>query len=88
MKVIAYTIYWTGNEAKDHCIDCTRERYQSHGFTDRLDKQWHSYYYDGVYVDVYDDEGNLVHPIFSTNKWQKLNKSYLVENPIQYLVCI
>ena len=60
-------------EADIHCIDCTNKRYESNGF-------------NGKY-NALDNEGNLVHPLFSTDEWQEYDSSFLSENPTQYLVC-
>ena len=87
MTVIAYTY-----EADYHCIDCTRARYQSNGFYDRYGKQWRWDYggqldWNGVVIVLYDNEANMVHPLFSTDEWQELDDSFLEENPTQYLTC-
>lgn len=92
MRIIAYTY-----EADFHCIDCTVKRYKSHGFFDHHGEPWHSNYHarlerprldsEGVHVYIRDNEGNLVHPVFSTDEWQELDESYLAENPTQYLAC-
>jgi hypothetical protein len=43
-------------EAGDHCIDCATERFgmDNNGF---------------VPADAIDNEGNPIHPIFSTDEW-------------------
>ena len=51
--ILGYTF-----EADYHCINCTRERFPQH--EGRLD-QW------GVAEDSYDQEGNIVHPVFSSD---------------------
>ena len=60
-------------EADHHCIDCTVERFESNGF-------------NGEY-NVEDNEGNLIHSLYSTDEWQEFDPSFLAENPTQYLVC-
>ena len=86
MRVMAYTY-----EADHHCIDCTLQRYQSGEF-DKAPPDY-PYYFgngideNGVGKDSLDNEGNYVHPIFSTDEWQEFDESYLAENPTQYLAC-
>jgi hypothetical protein len=84
MKIIAYTY-----EADYHCIDCTRDRFAdspcaSIKWTHEVDE-------NGVWNDpqfpTLDNEGNLVHPLFSTDEWQELDESFLAETPTQYLAC-
>ena len=58
-------------EADVHCIDCTNKRFGATP-TYRIHR---------------DNEGNLVHPVFSTDEWQELDEGFLAENPTQYLVC-
>ena len=87
MYITAYTY-----EADVHCIDCTRKRYESHGFNDSDGKTWRSNYggqvdWNGVHVNIYDNEGNLVHPLFSGDEWQEFDETFLAENPTQYLAC-
>ena len=36
---------------------------------------------------VVDNDGNEIHPLFSTDEWMELDESHLSENPIQYLTC-
>ena len=79
MRIIAYTY-----EGDVHCIDCTVKRYKSHGFCDRYGEEWYSNYHarlerprldsEGVHVYIHDNEGNLVHPLFSTDEWYDINK--------------
>ena len=85
MRIIAYTY-----EADVHCIDCTVEKYH-------YSKQpWIDWRFEiphpasdtnGIHVGQQDSEGNLVHPLFSTDEWQELDPSFLGENPTQYLAC-
>jgi hypothetical protein len=71
MEIIAYTY-----EADYHCIDCTRKRF-SDTPTSRI--KW-TYEVDenGIWNDsqfpTLDTEGNLVHPLFSTDEWYDLDK--------------
>ena len=58
-------------EADHHCIDCTNKRFGATP-TYRIHR---------------DNEGNLIHAIFSTDEWQEYDSSFLAENPTQYLVC-
>jgi|TARA_R100000093_G_scaffold66114_2_gene37183 cytidine deaminase len=37
--------------------------------------------------DQLDNEGNLVHPVFSTDEWQEFDEGFLAENHTQYLAC-
>lgn len=84
MRIIAYTY-----EADYHCIDCTRKRF-SDTPTSRI--KW-TYEVDenGIWNDsqfpTLDTEGNLVHPLFSTDEWQEFDEGFLAENPTQYLAC-
>ena len=87
MNIIAYTY-----EADYHCIDCTLSRYTSGGFNNRYSEQHtinHGGQVDtnGVHVDVYDYEDNLVHPLFGLDEWQEFDEGFLAENPTQYLAC-
>tara|TARA_R100001530_G_scaffold60914_1_gene43992 strand:- start:1149 stop:1496 length:348 start_codon:yes stop_codon:yes gene_type:complete len=101
MRIIAYTY-----EADYHCIDCTSKRYKAHGFYDRDGKPWRSNYggqadWNGVHVYIHDREGNLIHPVFSTDEWYDINKPSVfadgtcdhdwdwqcVCNDTQYLAC-
>ena len=87
MNIIAYTY-----EADYHCVDCTVKRYKAHGFYDRHGKQSRSNYggqvdWHGVHVYIHDSEGNLVHPLFSTDEWQEFDEGFIEENPTQYLTC-
>jgi hypothetical protein len=86
MRAIAYTY-----EADIHCIKCANKRFAYYHTNDvrfshaqdtsvRVDEY-------GIYDDQEDKEGNLVHPVFSTDEWQELDQSFLAENPTQYLVC-
>ena len=84
MKPIAYTY-----EADTHCIPCTVKRF---AYFDHTGNVWAGgslvkvdWY--GVYLDQQDNEGNLVHPVFSTDEWQEFDKSFLADNPTQYLAC-
>ena len=79
MNVIAYTY-----EADYHCADCTRERFgDSKGDLAITNGQsW----CDALWPTL-DSDGNLVHPVFSTDEWQEFDESYLAENPTQYLAC-
>ena len=71
-------------EADVHCIGCTVKRfaYFHTGNVRDMNTDWW-----GIYEDQVDNEGNLVHPLFSTDEWQELDESFLAENPTQYLVC-
>jgi len=86
MRIIAYSY-----EADHHCIHCTNKRYGKHraicihylqGKPCRNCRDEH-----GILYEQQDTEGNLVHPLFSTDEWQELDESYLAENPTQYLAC-
>lgn len=62
MRIIGYAY-----DADCHCVDCTRERADV-GLLKRvpplkLDTDEH-----GIALDLVDDEGNDVHPIFSTDE--------------------
>jgi len=84
MNIIAYAY-----EADHHCIDCTRKRFfylyvepnrsivTTNSETDE----------NGILYTQNDNDGNQIHPLFSTDEWQELDESYLAENPIQYLAC-
>jgi hypothetical protein len=85
MNIIAYTY-----DADYHCIDCTTKTYHYSR------QSWIEWPFDiehpasdvnGIHVDQQDTEGNLVHPLFSTDEWQELDESYLSENPTQWLAC-
>ena len=100
MRIIAYTY-----EADYHCIECTNKRFAYYHtgdvrFSDATDKavkvDW-----NGIYVDQLDNEGNLVHPVFSIDEWYDINKPSVfadgtcdhdwdwqcVCNDTQYLAC-
>ena len=86
MRIIAYTY-----DADYHCIKCTNKRFAYYHtgdvrFSSANDKSVQVDWW-GIYVDQQDSEGNLVHPVFSTDEWQELDESYLAENPTQYLAC-
>ena len=89
MRIIAYTY-----EADVHCVECTKERFSwvkkywgypedvlddEHGIPTNLDDNGRSY--------LDDNEGNPVHPLFSTDEWQEFDAWFLEENPTQYLAC-
>ena len=84
MEIIAYAY-----EGNFHCIDCTRNRFSD---TPASRIKW-TYEVDenGVWNDsqfpTLDNEGNLVHPLFSTDKWQELDEVFLGGNLTQYLAC-
>ena len=83
-NILAYTY-----EADYHCIDCTRKRFfylyvepnrsivTTNSETDE----------NGILYTQDDNEGNRVHPVFSTDEWQELDEGYTSENPTQYLAC-
>ena len=79
MRIIAYTY-----DADYHCIDCTRKRFgDSKGDLAITNGQkW----CDALWPTL-DNEGNMVHPLFSTDEWQELDDSFLADNPTQYLAC-
>ncbi len=61
MSIIAYTY-----EADFHCHDCTLARAQAGGFvfnSANMDLDEH-----GIRVEATDNEGNLIHPVFSTDE--------------------
>ena len=60
-------------EADYHCMACTFKRCGG-------------YWKDSTFPYL-DSEGNLVHPLFSTDEWQEFDDSFLAENPTQYLAC-
>ena len=85
-RIIAYTY-----EADYHCIDCTTRN-------KRLQRTVCQHYIQGIpckncrdsnglLYDQLDNEGNLVHPVFSTDEWQEFDEGFLAENPTQYLAC-
>tara|TARA_R100001530_G_scaffold127807_1_gene97199 strand:- start:293 stop:613 length:321 start_codon:yes stop_codon:yes gene_type:complete len=92
MRIIAYTY-----EADYHCIDCTKERFN----TDTLDSNYPAQLndangvptnpnrYHGSYgvIQLIDNEGNEIHPLFSIDEWQEFDEGFLAENPTQYLAC-
>ena len=106
MRIIAYTY-----EADYHCIDCTKERFN----TDTLDSNYPAQLndangvptnpnrYHGSYgvIQLIDNEGNEIHPLFSTDEWYDINKPSVfadgtcdhdwdwqcVCNDTQYLAC-
>ena len=93
MNLIAYTY-----EADVHCIGCTKTYVHVDRWKFLCSIPQHpsgcwcvsaSRHYDnnGVGHDQKDREGNLVHPLFSTDEWQELDESFLLDYPIQYLVC-
>ena len=84
MRIIAYTY-----EADTHCIACTKQRFSdeqntSIKFTNFIDE--HGIWDDPQFPTI-DNEGNQIHPIFSTDEWQELDDSFLTENPTQFLAC-
>ena len=80
MNIIAYTY-----DADTHCIDCAVKRNESNGFTGLYKEMGMNN--ATVLVGLLDNEGNLVHPVFSTDEWQELDESFLVDNPTQWLAC-
>ena len=92
MDITAYTY-----EADVHCIDCTQTRFLWAWNNPELNCKLpehshligHSHEVDdnGIGYEVLDREGNTVHPLFSTDEWQELDESFLLDYPIQYLVC-
>ena len=79
MNIIAYTY-----EADYHCIPCTVKRF-AYFHTGNVREEGVDWY--GIYTDQVDSEGNLVHPVFSTDEWQNFDEGFIEENPIQYLTC-
>ena len=86
MRITAYTY-----EADVHCIDCTTRNkkfqrtlcihyIQGIPCTNCRDS-------NGLLYEQKDNDGNLVHPLFSTDEWQELDPSFLEDNPTQYLAC-
>ena len=92
MNLIAYTY-----EADYHCIDCAVKRYGKHRSicihyvqgkpcTNCRDS-------NGILYEQKDSEGNLVHPLFSTDEWQDMNSCdhdwdwQCVCSDTQYLTC-
>jgi len=86
VNIIAYTY-----EADNHCIDCTVKRYGKHRSicihyvqgkpcTNCRDS-------NGILYEQKDNEGNLVHPLFSIDEWQEFDEGFMAENPTQYLAC-
>lgn len=67
MRIIAYTY-----EADVHCPACTRVRFKDQSLTglsnDYFDEHW-------LRCDLTDNEGNSVHPVFSTDKHSFTNCS-------------
>lgn len=65
MKIIGYTY-----EADHHCVECTKTRSNAGGFgllpKQPVAKREHDEH--GVPYAVVDNEGNRVHPIFSTDE--------------------
>ena len=51
--------------------------------------EWNQTHFDenDISYDCFDNEGNELHPLFTTDEWYELDESYLSENPIQYLTC-
>ena len=79
MHIVAYTY-----DADIHCIACTVKQfaYFHTGEIRIAVGDW-----NGIYFNQEDSEGNLVHPLFSTDEWQELDEGFLAENPTQYLAC-
>jgi hypothetical protein len=71
MRIIAYTY-----EADAHCIDCTRNRFAD--WPNARIKWTHEVDVNGVWNDsqfpTLDNEGNEIHPLFSTDEWYDINK--------------
>jgi hypothetical protein len=97
MNIIAYTY-----EADIHCIACTIKRFSDESNSKRnvarlvlaeVQKMNFTRYVDehGVWDDpqfpTLDNEGNPIHPMFSTDEWQEFEEGFLAENPTQYLAC-
>ena len=81
--IIAYTY-----EADFHCIDCTVKRFDYLRTPNRDYISFKSMCDENrVHVNQLDNEGNYVHPLFSTDEWQELDEGFLEENPTQYLAC-
>ena len=83
MNILCYTY-----EANYHCIECTQKRFSNNGkvygtendiaqlkpCTDR----------NGIWLETIDIDGNLVHPVFTTDdSWIEYDE----EHPIQYMSC-
>ena len=86
MNIIAYTY-----EAGHHCIECTKNRYDSNEF-DKAPSDYPYYIGDDtddneIGLDSLDFEGNYVHPLFDIDEWQEFDEWYLEENPVQHLTC-
>ena len=72
MNIIAYTF-----EADYHCIPCTVKRF-AYFHTGNVREEGVDWY--GIYTDQVDSEGNLVHPLFSTDEWQNFNQPSVFED--------
>ena len=78
MRIIAYTY-----EADYHCIDCTKEKYHysTQSWIDWNFKSTHpACDINGIHVNQLDNEGNLVHPVFSTDEWYDISKPSVFED--------
>ena len=79
-SIIAYTF-----EADNHCVDCTSKRFQYMDFY--LNPPAEGCDANGLHEYQVDSEGNLVHPVFSTDEWQEFDEGFIADNPTQYLTC-
>jgi hypothetical protein len=86
MRIIAYTY-----GADYHCIDCTtrNKKFQRTLCIHYIQGKPCNNCRDsnGLLYEQKDNDGNLVHPLFSTDEWQELDPSFLEDNPTQYLAC-
>lgn len=62
MRVVAYTY-----EADVHCVACTKERFGKHKLAHKPSAP-HDYDEHGIDYKQEDGEGNLIHPVFSTDE--------------------
>ena len=76
--IIAYTY-----DAEYHCIFCTGKKL----IAVARNKRKMGINTETSIETVVDNDGNEIHPLFSTDEWMELDESYLSENPIQHLTC-
>lgn len=85
-QILSYTY-----EADDHCIACTRKRFDANGFdpapSDCPHNPGDGRDENGIDCAILDYEGNYVHPRFTIDEWQEFDPEYLAEYPTQYLAC-
>jgi len=79
-NILAYTY-----EADYHCIDCTRKRFLYLYVEPNRSIVTTNFETDenGILYTQTDNEGNRVHPLFSTDEWQELDWP----EPTQRLIC-